>query len=108
MLLAMRVPPKRSVTVALARSSATAADRCARAGVNRVNEVANANTSASRVRVSARMRCRYAVAWACIERLTSHSMTTRRGRCTGRVRTSWIGSHPVRRERATVGRNATR
>ena len=48
------------------------------------------------------------MAWACIDWLTSHSITTRRGASTGLARTSSIGSQPVRRERAMVGRSATR
>ncbi len=54
------------------------------------------------------MRWKYASACACIDWLTSQSMTIRRGLRIGRTRTRWIGSNPVRRARATVGRSATR
>ena len=50
----------------------------------------------------------YAVAWACMDWLTSHSTTSRRLRRRGRVVTSSTGSHPVRRARARVDRSATR
>ena len=57
-LVAMRVPPKRSTTAAVASSMATSASRWARTGVSRVSEVAKANTSASVRRAAARMRWR--------------------------------------------------
>jgi hypothetical protein len=55
---AMRVPPKRSATFAVACSIATAVDLWARTAVSRVSVVANANTSASARRATARIRCR--------------------------------------------------
>ncbi|OCB64177.1 hypothetical protein A5677_09505 [Mycobacterium malmoense] len=60
----MDVPPYRSVTLALARASATSADRCASTAVSRVSDVENAKTS-GRVpgwRDTALIRCRYTAA----------------------------------------------
>jgi hypothetical protein len=105
---AMRVPPNRSVTRSVASSNASWAEWCARTVVSRVKDVANAKASACVVSVRARIRCRQATACACIDRLTSHSTTTRRGRSTGPASTSRTGSQPVRRARATVSRIATR
>ncbi len=42
----------------------------------------------------------------CIDWLTSQTITSRRGLCTGPVRTSSVGSQPVRRERAMVARRS--
>ncbi len=55
---AMRVPPKRSTTRALACSIATSTDRWVKTEVSRVSVVLNANTSASADNTAARMRCR--------------------------------------------------
>ena len=55
------VPPYRSTTFALARASATSAERCDNAGVSRVSDVENANTSGRMPfwrNAAARMRCR--------------------------------------------------
>ena len=55
------VPPNRSPTLALARARATSAERWDNAGVSRVSDVANANTS-GRIpdwrSAAARIKCR--------------------------------------------------
>jgi hypothetical protein len=61
MLRPMNVPPYRSVTFSLARSSATSAERWDSTGVSRVSDVENANTSGrtpARRSTVARIKCR--------------------------------------------------
>ena len=85
-LVAIRVPPNRSVTCSVA-----CCDRDRRPSGARSTGGQPGQRGGEREHLGvrgqsrrARIRCRYAVACACIDWLTSQSMTTRRGRSTGR------------------------